>query len=87
MLGATRHTNFDNTVGGFSSVGSTNAMMLNTNGSFSKPTLSKAIKTKYIVRSRHEILCNERFIPVNKTQAKSEVKNQIIHDLDNFEKD
>ena len=47
-----------------------------------EPTLTASIKHKYIVRSRHEKLCREnRFMPVNKTQAKEEVKKETIHDL------
>ena len=45
-----------------------------------KSTLSQSVKHKYIVRSRHTSLCNDRFMPVNKSQAKSMVKKETIHD-------
>ena len=50
------------------------------NGNVAKPTMTTSIKTKYIVRSRHNELTTSRFIPVNKSQAKSEVKKETIHD-------
>ena len=44
-------------------------------------TMSKSIKHKYVVRSRHEKLTSEnRFMPVNKTQAKQDVKKETLHD-------
>jgi hypothetical protein len=45
-----------------------------------KPTLAASVKHKYIVRSRHDALCEERFIPVNKIEAKKEVEKPVIHD-------
>lgn len=44
-----------------------------------KPTLAASVKHKYIVRSRHEQLCQDRFIPVNKSEAKGEVAKEVIH--------
>ena len=43
--------------------------------------MSASIKTKYIVRSRHNELTTTRFVPVNQSQAKVMVKNDIIHDM------
>ena len=43
--------------------------------------MSASIKTKYIVRSRHNELTMNRFIPVNQAQAKVMVKKDIIHDI------
>ena len=43
--------------------------------------MSASIKTKYIVRSRHNELTTNRFLPVNQAQAKSMVKKDIIHDV------
>ena len=45
-----------------------------------KPTLSASIKTKYIVRSRHNDLTASRFVPVNQSQAKVMVKKETVHD-------
>ena len=42
--------------------------------------MAASIKTKYIVRSRHNELTSTRFIPVNSAQAKSQVKKEFIHD-------
>ena len=44
-----------------------------------KPTLSASVKHKYIVRSRHDQICQDRFIPVNSVQARYEVKTPCIH--------
>ena len=44
-------------------------------------TLASSVKHKYVVRSRQDKLCNEdRFLPVNRSQAKHEVKKDFIHD-------
>ena len=43
-------------------------------------TLSSSIKTKYIVRSRHNELTAMRFLPVNSAQARQSVKKDFIHD-------
>ena len=48
--------------------------------SHDKSTLSSSVKHKYIVRSRHTALCSDKFMPVNKSQAKAEVKKETIHD-------
>ena len=45
-----------------------------------QPTLSASIKTKYIVRSRHNELTTNRFLPVNGSQARSQVRTETIHD-------
>ena len=45
-----------------------------------KSTLSSSIKTKYIVRSRHNELTAVRFLPVNSSQARSMVRKDMIHD-------
>ena len=45
-----------------------------------KSTLSSSIKTKYIVRSRHNELTAMRFLPVNSSQARSMVRKDMIHD-------
>ena len=50
------------------------------NFSHDKSTLSSSVKHKYIVRSRHTALCGDKFVPVNKSQAKAEVKIGTIHD-------
>lgn len=54
-------------------------------------TMSAALKNKYIVRSRHGILGQDRFVPVNKDEAKMMVKKPIVHDsgppINNDEKD
>ena len=42
--------------------------------------MSASIKSKYIVRSRHAELTSTRFMPVNKSQARREVKKELIHD-------
>ena len=43
-------------------------------------TMSAALKNKYIVRSRHSVLCQDRFVPVNKDEAKLMVKKPTVHD-------
>ena len=48
--------------------------------SHEKSTLSHSVKNRYIVRSRHQAICNDRFMPVNRSQAKSMVKKETIHD-------
>ena len=45
-----------------------------------KSTLSSSIKTKYIVRSRHNELTSVRFLPVNSKQARQQVAKTTIHD-------
>ena len=45
-----------------------------------KSTLSASIKTKYIVRSRHNELTTTKFIPVSTSQARQQVKKEFIHD-------
>ena len=45
-----------------------------------KSTLSSSIKTKYIVRSRHNELTAVRFLPVNSSQARSMVRKEMLHD-------
>ena len=45
-----------------------------------KQTLTSSIKHKYIVRSRHTALCGEKFVPVNKSQAKCDVLKKPVHD-------
>lgn len=42
--------------------------------------MSAALKNKYIVRSRHTILCNDRIIPVNREEAKDMVAKPYQHD-------
>ena len=48
-----------------------NAQARGSSSNFGKSTLSASIKTKYIVRSRHNELTTSRFVPVNQSQAKS----------------
>lgn len=50
-------------------------------GNAGKSTMAASIKTKYIVRSRHNELTTNRFIPVNSVEAKNTVKKEIIHDV------
>ena len=45
-----------------------------------KSTLTSSIKHKYVVRSRHTALCGEKFMPVNKSQAKHDVLKRCVHD-------
>jgi len=42
--------------------------------------MSAALKNKYIVRSRHTVLCNDRMMPVNREEAKDMVSKGCIHD-------
>lgn len=42
--------------------------------------MSAALKNKYIVRARHSKLgADDRFIPVNSSQGKEDLKGKIIH--------
>jgi len=47
---------------------------------FGQATLSHSIKNKYIVRQRHQELCNDKFMPVNRHEAKRCVMTETIHD-------
>lgn len=49
-------------------------------GNAGKSTMSASIKTKYIVRSRHNELTTNRFVPVNSVEAKTMVKKEFLHD-------
>lgn len=42
--------------------------------------MSAALKNKYIVRSRHTVLCNDRMMPVNMNEAKDMVAKARVHD-------
>lgn len=42
--------------------------------------MSAALKNKYIVRSRHSVLCNDRHVPVNREEAKDMVRKPCLHD-------
>lgn len=47
-------------------------------------TLVHSLKNKYIVRSRHGKVGKIHFKPVNGSEAKSTIENQVIHDPEAF---
>ena len=51
----------------------------NRDHNLTQATLTNALKHKYIVRSRHSTLGNEKFIPVNKFEASQAVLRPAIH--------
>lgn len=48
--------------------------------------MSAALKNKYIVRSRHSVLCQDKFVPVNPIESRQFVQKPFIHDDGEAEK-
>ena len=62
--------------GGASKVGGGSQKVINA----AKPTMTHSLKSKYIVRSRHNELTSHGFLPVSSSQARNSVRKEFIHD-------
>jgi hypothetical protein len=49
-----------------------------------KATLTSAMKDKYIVRTRHQKIGGEKFIPVNAVEAKRTVKSVVPYETEEY---